>query len=683
MFEKEIKFIGDFSFNKVRSLGNIFTLDKIIATGLHPAIVQYISAELDFMIYSDRRKLLQQSYFDYTGKEISDHFKKISNEIKRNKKISLEDSKKLIFQAVSFNINYLVRPKWSLTKLIFNDQPVISVEEMKMMLNYLFYYDYFKYVLTGYIAKRNLVQISSTEFDLILNKIDRELLSSNQGQLIENSFTSIGDFFNIGGGDKNKISLTAVEIFFKEKNLVEQLVKLQKAIPSEIKKQYDKQEIERILFSPEKEPETKTDKKKEPEEELVEVETEVSASDVKPEFEESENESSVEFEKRSTESFLTPEEEQALLSLYNEEPKVTEEVSDEVDPSIEMKTIEPQDIEFEKDDLETAEKKAISPTVEEPAELVTESKDDFEYIVDAISEDLNYEETKTEEQSIEEISESVEAEIDNQTDNVETDLSKPGVEKEIVQEMIKDFYGEGESDTSIPDEAEHESEEVPESVPEVESKSRIETLEDELLNIFEGLDKEEKPIEEVNETPSPEAEIIEEKQPPTPKDPDGLDEYLKSIGEVVFSDRKEKADEDKKEIEVEKTIEEPEKKVEIKEEIKEPEIKVETTEKEISTSAKETLLKDPSEQPVVTPRNIRPKDLFSYLRKKDIKKIILLIFANDEEDFMNTAERIMDCHSYKEASEILKAVFTSYKISPYSKEAITFTNAVSNYFRQA
>ena len=101
--------------------------------------------------------------------------------------------------------------------------------------------------------------LSSTEFDLILNKIDQELLNSNQEQLIEKSFTSIGDFFNIGGGDKNKVSLTAVEIFFKEKNLVDLLVKLRKAIPNEIKKQYDKQEIERILFSPEKEPETEAD----------------------------------------------------------------------------------------------------------------------------------------------------------------------------------------------------------------------------------------------------------------------------------------------------------------------------------------------------------------------------------------------------------------------------------------
>jgi len=669
MFEKEIKFIGDFCFNKVRSLGNVFTLDKIIATGIHPAIVQYISAELDYMIYSDRRKLLQQSYFDYTGKEISDHFKRISNEIKRNKKISLDDSKKLIFQAVSFNINYLVRPKWSLTKLIFNDQPVISVEEMKMMLNYLFYYDYFKYVLIGYITKRNLVQISSTEFDLILNKIDRELLNSNQGQLIENSFTSIGDFFNIGGGDKNKISLTAVEIFFKEKNLVELLVKLRKAIPNEIKKQYDKQEIERILFSSEKESETEPDKKEEQEVAPEEVETEVSAQEAELEFEDSEDRYGAGFEKPSSESFLTPEEEQALLSLYNEEPKVAEEVSDKEDTPNEVKTLELQDIEFENDEQEAIEEKTISSYLEESTEPITELKDELEEIVDAISDDFDFGKVKTEEQAIENISESIEPDIVNQEDNLESDLIKPGLEKEIVQEMIKDFYGETESETTVSEKEELKTEEIAGSEPE-EVISKIETLEDELLNIFEGLDKEDKPIEEVKETQAHREEIIEEDQSLTPKDPDDLDDYLKNIGEVVFADKKEKTDEDKK-------------KVEVKEGLKEPEIKVEATKKEVSTTLKETVPTNSFDEPAVKPRTVRPKDLFSYLRRKEIKKIVSLIFANDEEDFMNTTERIMDCHSYKEASEILKAVFTSYKISPYSKEAITFTNAVSNYFRQA
>jgi hypothetical protein len=323
MFEKEIKFIGDFCLNQVRNLGTIFTFEKISAVNIHPAILRYISAELDFMIYADRRKLLQQSYFDYSGKEISDHFQKISGEIKRTKKISSDDLKKLILQAVSFNVNYLVRPRWSLTKLIFNEQPIISVEELQMMLNYLYYYEYFRKVLSAYLTKRNLFQISMTEFDLILNKIDRELFSSNQEQLIDNALSSIGDFFNIGGVDKNLVPSTAVEIFLKEKNMLELVFKLRKEIPEGVKKRYDQNEFKRILYTPKSVSETEEIK-------LTDSEIKIDGhEDLKivheageePSLGEIADKYANELDKADIESFLSPEEEETLLSLYDEELK--------------------------------------------------------------------------------------------------------------------------------------------------------------------------------------------------------------------------------------------------------------------------------------------------------------------------------------------------------------------------
>ena len=59
----------------------------------------------------------------------------------------------------------------------------------------------------------------------------------------------------------------------------------------------------------------------------------------------------------------------------------------------------------------------------------------------------------------------------------------------------------------------------------------------------------------------------------------------------------------------------------------------------------------------------------------------LSLYAN-EGDFVTTIERISECSAYKEATEILKGVFFSYRVSPYSKEAVLLTNAVSNFFRQ-
>lgn len=715
MFEKEIKFIGDFCFNQVRSLGSNFTLDKIANAGVHPAIVQYISAELDFMIYSDRRKLLQQSYFDYAGKEILEHFQKISGEIKKHKKISLDDSKKLIFQAVSFNINYLVRPRWSLMKLIFNDQPVIPVEEMRMLLNYLYYYEYFKKVLNGYILKRNLVQISSTEFDILLNKIDNELLNSDQHQVMSNSFTSMGDFFNIGGVDKNRIPISAVEIFCKEKNLADLLLKLKKAIPNEVKRRYDKVEIERILFSPDskkiidEDAETEDDDAKT--EKMIEA---LDADDSEKEVEEIQEEIGDESGEAEAEKFLSPEEEEALLSIYseenNEESSGGEESVEEskldltaeefkglevegvksaldmnlnVDSDIEQDEELQQNENDELDEIDSYETVSEYLEQEDSDETFTEeilsSEEELEGIVDAISDDLEQEEVEVDENIIVDIVESPKSEIENEIEQDDSETIESEIENEIVQEMISDYYGDenqNESEQEIEDLIEEEIQEQEVESVDSESEEKISSLEDDLLNIFEGLDKEEFEFSDkerfsVSEQDDFVQDEVEEKREEatfSSETTDGFDEYLKSIDEIVFTDNSQKIVERQIQTEVEAKVEEPQVEKEI--EIEEPPEEVPPAPTKMETKLDNF-------------RTLRPKDLFSYLRRKEVKKIVSYIFANDEEDFTNTAERIMDCSSYKEASDILKAVFTSYKISPYSKEAITFTNAVSNYFRQA
>jgi hypothetical protein len=699
MFEKEIKFIGDFCFNQVRSLGNSFTLEKIIGTGIHPAIVQYISAELEYMIYSDRQKLLQQSYFDYTGKEISDHFQKISGEIKKHKKISIDDAKKLIFQAVSFNINYLVRPRWSLTKLIFNEQPVISAEEMKMMFNYLYYYEYFRKVLTGYISKRNLMQISSTEFEIILDKIDGELINSNQQQVVSNSFTSIGDFFNIGGVDKNLLPLTAVEIFCKEKNLLDLLVKLRKVVPNDVKRRFDKVEIERIIFA--SDVMLKVDKSEILESEIKtdEMIEKLDSDEPKSGIEEENEKISDQMQKTNTESFLSPEEEEALLSLYSEESKETAEpIEIEVTDTVEVGNAanstellnDVEDLElFEEEKTESniteTEPEHSETKIQEETNTETESSPDeksfgsfidsdkeLDEIVDAITEDLSMTDQVMENNILDEIENLTDTEIENQSGTEETDTLETGVEKEIVQEMIRDFYGDTESETSqeVGNEEMDLTKQQEETILE-NPEDKIESLENELLNIFEDLDKFDLHLPQkgraFEQTAENEVKVnIENLDNGTNSNSikkDSLDDYHKNIDELISSENQ------IPDIDVSD-------RAEIQEEIVQQEEDVEVPEQSV-------LPKEKIEKPSTKVRNIRPKDLFSYLRRKEIKKIVSFIFANDEEDFTNTVERVMDCHSYKEASEILKAVFTSYKISPYSKEAITFTNAVSNYFRQA
>lgn len=514
MFQNEIKFIYDFVINRIKNLGEVFTIERLLEAEIHPAVKKYIEAEIDFLIYDDRKKLLQNSIFDYTGNKIAKYFELISQEIKKSKRVNVEDIQKLVLQAVSFNANYVVRPKWSLTKLIFGNNKSISNEELQMMLNYIYYYDYLKNIIEAYLEKRKLLTISVTEFELILNKIDRELFQYDKQKLIDNALTSIADFFSIGALNKSSVTIEAVENYFKEKNLIDELIKLKRAFHEDIRKPIPIEEVKKVIYS------------------------------------------------------ITP---------IIEQPEAPEEKSEQPETSVIQEEL-PLEISVEE-----------SEQVNQQAEL-------------DISESQN-----------------------NENSELETELSETSSEvEEILEDIEKELEDENESENLEP---------------------LSEKDEQELLSFYdEELKRQEEAPAESNEIDSSLQELEQE-----------MNEVLKD--EIEISD----------EIEIEEVIEfEKEDMEKIPLDVKEK--------KENDISDSENQMPDKSVS--------REKDIFSYLSKKEIDKIIDSVFNSDSEDFANTIEKISECSSYEEAAEILKTVFTTYKVGELSKEAVLLTNAVARYFSQ-
>lgn len=522
MFQNEIKFIYDFVINRIKNLGEVFTIEKLLEADIHPAIKKYIEAEIGFLIYDDRKKLLQNSIFDYTGNKIARYFELISQEIKKSKRVNVEDIQKLVLQAVSFNANYVVRPKWSLTKLIFGNNKSISNEELSMMLNYIYYYDYLKNIIEAYLEKRKLLTISVTEFELILNKIDRELFQYDKQKLIDNSLISIADFFSIGALNKSSVTVECVENFLKEKNLIDELIKLKRVFPEDIRKPIPIDDIKKVIYS--------------------------------------------------TAPIITQEEEKSEAELSTNE-------------------------ELKEEDIQT------SP-----------------------------QETETEES--ERISES------------------------ISQEIISDEVPEEESEEKVSEEVEQILENIEEELESDEGTDEIEPLtekeEQELLSFYDKeLKKVDEVAEETNEIDSSLKELEQEMQ-------EALD------NEIEISD----------EIEIEEVIE-------FETEGEKENIQLDITERtgeEQQVEENEVPAENISENK--EKKTNREKDIFSYLSKKEIDRIIDSVFNSDSEDFASTIERISECSTYEEATEILKTVFTTYKVGELSKEAVLLTNAVARYFSQ-
>ncbi|MBI1938389.1 MAG: hypothetical protein HYS25_09690 [Ignavibacteriales bacterium] len=229
MFEREIKFIYDFNLNKVNRLGPYFTFEQLSASEVHPAILHYISAEIDYLIFEDRQKLLKNSIFDYSGEKISYHFSLITDEVKKSKRISLEYISKLILHASSFTINYLVRPKWALRKFVYDEGDHKTTTEIKQILNYIYYYHFLKKIIFSYINTKKILSMNSAEFGELLDKVDNLGVETNLQNILSNSLKAMAEFFNIGEIQKNKIPLAAVEMFLEEKRLTNYLKKIQTA----------------------------------------------------------------------------------------------------------------------------------------------------------------------------------------------------------------------------------------------------------------------------------------------------------------------------------------------------------------------------------------------------------------------------------------------------------------------
>ncbi len=249
MFEREIKFIYDFNLNKINRLGPYFTFEQLLSSDIHPAILQYISAEIDYLVFEDRQKLLKNSVFDYSGEKISYHFNQISEEVKKTKRFALEYISKLVMHASSFTVNYLIHPKWTLTKFVFDEDNHKSTNEIKQILNYVYYYKYISKILVTYINAKKILSMNAQEFETLLNKADRLGVESNLHKILTNSLKSMAEFFNIGEIKKTKIPLVAVELFLEEKELTKHLIKVTEVFGGDENGKFNITDYEKVLKS--------------------------------------------------------------------------------------------------------------------------------------------------------------------------------------------------------------------------------------------------------------------------------------------------------------------------------------------------------------------------------------------------------------------------------------------------
>lgn len=490
MFEREVKFIYDFNSNKVKKLGTSATYTELLPLGIHPAILQYISAEIEYRVYEDRQTLLKHSMFDYSGVEISKHFKKISDVIKNEKKFSTDFLSKVILHAVSFNLNYLIRPNWSLKKLIFDTSESTSAVEINQILNYAYFYRHIIKVIRRYFEKKKLITLDKEEFSELLIKLDRVSIDTYGNDIIDYAIKSMASFFNIGSMNQKNIPVQAIVVFLQEKKLTSHLEVLQNRLGNETKSKIDVNDLRNILLNipierteyfdvPPKTEKVKIveEKPAEPEEQKVDFTPEEPVEESKAEIDESKDieiklrankekevakteheEESVVKEQKISEEFSEISEDEYHIEQKDELPEfiLTGEDTEEPEFNVEPEKEQTQDLidEFFEEEPESVEEFEEEEFVDTHEEL--EDADIDKKIKDEIEEEPEIEEQQEE---VDELifEDKVEYEF---TSSVEDDYSHPEIKKENIPEIEEpedDQIGsveETKSDIDLKDEEE-------------------------------------------------------------------------------------------------------------------------------------------------------------------------------------------------------------------------------------
>lgn len=658
MFEREIKFIYDFNLNKVNRLGPYFTFEQLLSADLHPAILQYISAEIDYLVFEDRQNLLKNSVFDYSGEKISYHFNQISEEVKKSKRFALEYIAKLVMHASSFTVNYLVHPKWTLTKFVFDDENHKSTHEIKQILNYVYYYKYITKILISYINAKKILSMNAQEFEELLNKADKLGVESNPTGILSGSLKSMAEFFNIGEKIKTKIPFSAVEMFLEEKELNKHLTKMLEVFGSDENSRFNISDYEKVFNSVVIEKEALHEVQEEESEETITEEPIEPAEIEEPQV--------TEFE--PTKEFETAE--------INEEQNLEEE---QVQENGEEKIIEDNNISnADLNEEEVRSDKEIVITQPTKLRIRVDEEIKIEPIAEeekTVQEELIFDEQKTEQADVEipeeevaedepieenaEEDEFVDIDIPKLQLNAETTAEEKTAEEEFIDIGIPEF--QSNTKTIHEDEEISTDKEMTEEEAEIEFQKELELAQKELE-------------QKINDEPDKE-EIIEE----TPQETNDEDESLS----FMIKHKDDEPVEEKIEVNEEEKFIEPSLNEESEDE--KPEMifgeGVDKHENEINDASEKEIVNQEDEENEEEVKPIK-MELAEILEHKGMTKIIDVIFDYDIEDFASVLDEISSCENIDEADQIIAQTLSDRNINRNSEEAESFRKIISEYFNR-
>jgi hypothetical protein len=204
------------------------SLRELLASDAHPAVRGFFRADVEAMLLEEYRTAVGTSRFNHDHPDVRTAQASLNSALVMHFAFQRKEYLARLADAVRVLANFLVRPQWTLTGVVFEKEPAVSVEALRRLMNYFTPYGYVKEVLFRYAADRKVSAFTKEEFSTLLWKIDAALVRRKTGQEICEVLLPLYEFFDYPRTSaKNAMPVKALIRYFEDKGLTDVQTRLE------------------------------------------------------------------------------------------------------------------------------------------------------------------------------------------------------------------------------------------------------------------------------------------------------------------------------------------------------------------------------------------------------------------------------------------------------------------------
>ena len=231
MFEQETEQIIDMARQRTLGSAQAIALKDILGANIPAPLKTFFRAEVEAILLDEMQQRRKKSRFNFQHPEVVSLENQINSILVLNFTYERTEFLSRLDDTVHLLANFLVRPHWTLTSVLFEREQSITALSLLRLLRYFGAYEYLKDILVHYVGEKLIASFTREEFATLLWRMDAEYVRRKSGDELARILFSLFDFFDYPKkGEGMSLPIKALVRYFEDKGLASVLPMLEGAI---------------------------------------------------------------------------------------------------------------------------------------------------------------------------------------------------------------------------------------------------------------------------------------------------------------------------------------------------------------------------------------------------------------------------------------------------------------------